>query len=200
MSIHFSKKIMKQILIINGHPRKDSFNFVIAETYKKSAIRTGVSVKVLNVIDLEFEAFQTKFKDYDAPKDIINARGLIAEADHIVWVYPIWWYSMPAILKAFIEQTFVSGFAFEYLKSDKILKWNKLLKNKTFSIISTMDAPPLFYKTIIKDAGGKFLKESMKFCGMKFKSRIYFGSVKLSSEEQRKKWLTKIEIAGKNHK
>ncbi len=191
---------MTKILIINGHPRKDSFNFVIAETYKKSAIKTGVNVKVLNVIDLKFEPFQTKFKDYDAPKDIINARELIAEADHIVWVYPIWWYSMPAILKAFIEQTFVSGFAFEYLKSDKVLKWNKLLKDKTFSLISTMDAPPFFYKVIIKDAGGKFLKESMKFCGMKFKSRLYFGSVKVSSEKQRKKWLEKIEIAGKKHK
>ena len=191
---------MKNILIINGHPRKDSFNEILAETYKKAAENSGASVKQINVTDLSFDAFQTQFKKYDAPEDILIARKLIKEANHIVWVYPIWWYSMPALLKAFIEQTFMAGFAFEYLKSKKVLKWNKFLKGKTSSIISTMDAPPWYYNLLVKNPGGKFLKESMKFCGIKFKSKLYFGSVKLSSEEQRKKWLKKVEIFGNKHK
>jgi len=191
---------MKNILIINGHPRKDSFNSVIAETYKKAAVNSGASVKLINVIDLKFEAFQTQFKDFEVSEDILNTRKLIKEANHIIWIYPIWWYSMPALLKAFIEQTFISGFAFEYLKSDKVLKWNKFLEGKTTSIISTMDAPPWYYNFFVKNPGGKFLKESMKFCGIKFKSKLYFGSVKLSSEEQRKKWLKNVENFGNKHK
>ncbi len=191
---------MKNILIINGHPRNDSFNDILAETYKKAAENSGANVKQIKVRDLNFDAFQTQFKDFDAPEDILNARKLIKEANHLVWIYPIWWYSMPALLKAFIEQTFMSGFAFEYLKSDKVLKWNKFLEGKTTSIISTMDAPPWYYNFFVKNPGGKFLKESMKFCGIKFKSKLYFGSIKLSSEEQRKKWLKKIEIFGNKHK
>ena len=191
---------MKKILIINGHPRKDSYNTALTEAYKKGALLTNADIKILNVSELKFEVFQTEFKDYKVSDDILNARNLIKDAEHVVWVYPIWWYSMPALLKAFIEQTFMSGFAFEYLKSDKMLKWNKFLKGKTTSIISTMDAPPWYYNLIVKNPGGKFLKESMKFCGIKFKSKMYFGSVKLSSEKQRKKWLEKVEDFGSRNK
>ena len=191
---------MKKILIINGHPRKDSFNDLLSETYGKFAEKSGAEVNVLYVRDLQFDAFQTQFKDYEAPADIMKARKQIKEAEHIVWVYPIWWYSMPALLKAFIEQTFMSGFAFQYLKSEKVLKWDKFLTGKTTSIISTMDAPPLYYNVFIKNPGGRFLKASMDFCGIKFRNKRYFGSVKLSSEEQRKKWIKKVEIFGQKLK
>lgn len=32
---------MKNILIINGHPNKNSFNFALAEAYKKGALETN---------------------------------------------------------------------------------------------------------------------------------------------------------------
>ncbi|NOZ35885.1 MAG: NAD(P)H-dependent oxidoreductase [Chlorobi bacterium] len=191
---------MINILILNGHPRKESFNTALTEAYKKAAIKSGAKVETINISDLKFDAFQTQFKDYNAPEDILKARELIKKADHILWIYPIWWYSMPALLKAFIEQTFMSGFAFEYLKSTKILKWNKFLKGKTTSIISTMDAPPWYYNFFIKNPGGNFLKASMDFCGIKFKNKLYFGSVKLSTEEQRKKWIEKVKNFGAKHK
>ena len=191
---------MKHILIINGHPRKDSFNSALTETYKTAAEKTGASVKIINVTDLKFEPFQTEFKKYEAPDAILKSREMIEEAEHIVWVYPIWWYFMPALLKAFIEQTFMSGFGFKYLKSKNRVKWEKLLTGKTCSIISTMDAPPWYYKIIIKDPTSKMLKASMAYCGIKFKSRMYFGSVKISSEEQRKSWLKKVETYGSKYK
>lgn len=191
---------MKNILIINGNPKNESFSSAITETYKNAAENSGATIKIINMKDLKFEAFQTEFKDYEVSEDILNARKSIKEADHIVWVYPIWWYSMPAMLKAFIEQTFMSGFAFQYLKSEKMLKWDKFLTGKTTSIISTMDAPPWYYNLLIKNPGGRFLKASMSFCGIKFKNKLYFGSVKLSSEEQRQKWLQKVELFGKKLK
>jgi len=190
---------MKKILIINGHPKEESFSTYICETYKKGADSNQADVKILNVRDLKFEAFQTQFRGYEAPPDILNARQQILESDHIVWVYPIWWYSMPAMLKAFIEQTFMSGFAFKYLESDKILKWDKYLKGKTATVISTMDAPPWYYKILLRNPGGRALKASMDFCGVKLKQYLYFGPVVLSNEEQRNKWIKKIEKFGFNY-
>ena len=63
-----------------------------------------------------------------------------------------------------------------------------------------MDAPPWYYKLLIKDPSGKMLKASMAYCGIKLKSRMYFGSVKMSSEKQRENWLKKIEIYGRKNK
>jgi|SRR5690554_1691965 len=45
---------MKNILIINGHPDKESFNFGLAEAYKRGALSKGYEVKEINIRELEF--------------------------------------------------------------------------------------------------------------------------------------------------
>jgi len=190
----------KQILIINGHPRKDSLNFALAEAYKKGAEASGADVKVLNIVDLNFNKFNTAFENTETEEDIKKVQELVLWADHMVWVYPIWWYTLPALVKAFMEQTFLSGFAFKYLKSDKVIKWDKYLEGKSARIISTMDAPPWYYKLFAGDPGFKTMKAALGFCGIKPIKRTYFGSVKVSGDEQIKKWVVEAEQLGKNLK
>jgi len=188
-----------KILIINGHPNSDSFNFALSEAYKKGAAQSGKIVKILNLNELKFDLNQTNFKLENVSTDIKNSQEQIIWADHLVWIYPIWWYTMPALMKIFIEQVFVSGFAFKYLetKNQKIVKWEKYLTGKTAELIATMDAPPFYYKFIVKDPGYKSLKASFSYCGMKITGKTYFGSVKLSSETQKKKWLLEMENKSK---
>ena len=45
---------MKKILIINGHPNKDSFNFGIAKAYQDGALQSGAEVKEIVIADLNF--------------------------------------------------------------------------------------------------------------------------------------------------
>ncbi len=187
----------KKILIINGHPKKDSLNYAISKAYQKGAESSNAEIKQLNIIDLKFEPFMSGFnKDTKPEPDILKAQELINWAEHIVWIYPTWWATMPALMKSFIEQTFLPDFAFKYKKSDKIVKWDKFLIDKSARLISTMDSPPWFYKLFIKDPGYKTLKDIMNFCGIKPVKRTYFGSVKISSDEQRKKWIKTAEQLG----
>ncbi|OYT13210.1 MAG: NADPH:quinone reductase [Bacteroidetes bacterium 4572_114] len=188
---------MKKILIINGHSNKDSLNHAISEAYKKGAKSNNAELKVLNIIDLEFKPFMSGFsKDIEPEPDILKAQEAISWADHLVWVYPTWWATIPALMKAFIEQTFLPGFAFKYKKSKKFVKWDKYLTGKSARIISTMDSPPWFYKLFIKDPGYKTMKDILNFCGIKPVKRTYFGSVKTSSVEQRKQWINNAEKLG----
>ena len=189
-----------KILIINGHPRKDSLNFALADAYKKGAENSGANVKTLDIIDLKFNEFGTTFRDFEPVEDIKIAQELILWADHTVWIYPTWWYTLPALMKAFMEQTFLSGFAFKYLKSDKVIKWDKYLKGKSARIISTMDAPPWYYKLFVRDPGYKTMKSSLGFCGIKPVKITYFGSVKISNDEQIKQWIKKVEVLGRKLK
>lgn len=99
-----------------------------------------------------------------------------------------------------MEQTFLSGFAFKYLKSDKVMKWDKYLKGKSARIISTMDAPPWYYKLFVRDPGYKTMKSSLEFCGIKPVKRSYFGSIKISDDEQIKQWIKKVEVLGQKLK
>lgn len=46
--------IKKKILILNGHPDKDSFNFGIAKAYKQGAEKSGAEIKEIVILDLQF--------------------------------------------------------------------------------------------------------------------------------------------------
>jgi hypothetical protein len=86
-----SKQFMKKILIINGHPNSDSFNFGIFEAYKKGAISSGVDIKEIIIKDLIFNPnLQFGFqKRTELEPDLIDAWGKIKWADHLVWVHPV---------------------------------------------------------------------------------------------------------------
>lgn len=45
--------------------------------------------------------------------DLLAAIEMLKKADHIVWVFPMWWHGTPAIMKAFIDRTFLPGITFQ---------------------------------------------------------------------------------------
>ena len=131
----------KKIVIINGHPNKDAFNFGIAEAFKKGAMNAGAEVKQIIIADLVFNPnLQFGYQKRTALEpDLINAWEKIEWADHLVWVHPVWWGGLPAITKGFIDRVFLPGFAFQYRENS--VWWDELLKGKTAHIIITLDQP-----------------------------------------------------------
>ena len=106
----------KRILIINGHPNNDSFNFALAGSYKKGALRAGAEVQEIVIRDLTFNpnlksGYQ---KRTELEPDLLAAWDKIKWADHLVWVHPVWWGGLPAVTKGFIDRVFLPGFAFQY--------------------------------------------------------------------------------------
>lgn len=189
---------MKKILVIFGHPLKESLCGALANEYIKGAKKSGNEVKTLYLGDLNFNPILEKgYKEtQELEPDLIEAQKFIKCADHLVFVYPTWWASPPALLKAFIERVFLPDFAFQFKKSKRLVSWDKLLINKTARLIVTMDSPPWYYKWIVRDPGYKVMKDILTFCGIKPVKKHYFGSVKLSTTEKRKKWLEKIYKIG----
>ena len=106
---------MKKILIINGHPDKESFSFGLSEAYKKGAEKSNAEIKEINIRELTFNP-NLEFgyrKRTELEPDLLDAQDKIKWADHIVWVYPVWWSSVPAIMKGFLERILLPGFAFK---------------------------------------------------------------------------------------
>lgn len=186
---------MKKVLIINGHPDKESFCFGLHESYKRGSISKGYEIKEIILSDMTFNPILMYGyrKRTELEPDLLEAWEKLQWAEHIVWIYPTWWASPPALLKGFIERLFLPGFAFEY--QDKSPFPKKLLKGRTSEIISTMDAPVFYYKWIVKDIGGKMIRKDIgAFCGIKNIRTTYLATLKTSTPEQRQKWLNKIEL------
>ena len=130
---------MKNILIINGHPDKESFNWALAESYRRAAKMVEAQVVTINLIELEFDPI-LKYGyriPYELEPDLREAIQKIKEADHIVWFFPMWWYGLPALLKGFIDRTFLPNITFKYQKGK--LFPDKLLKGKTSRMVITSD-------------------------------------------------------------
>lgn len=188
----------KKILIINGHPDKESLCYKFAESYKKGADLTTEHCKLVNIIDLKFD-LNLQFgyrKRTELEPDLLKIQEEIINADHLVFIYPTWWGTYPALLKGFIDRVFLPKFAFKY--RDNSLLWDKLLKGKTARIIVTMDTPKWYYSLIYKNPGHNSMKKGvLEFCGIKPVKITSFGPVKSSNEEKRQRWIKKVEELGR---
>lgn len=188
----------KKVLIINGHPNKDSLNFGIAYAYKKGAEMAGAEIKEIIISELNFNpnlnyGYQ---KRTELEPDLIAAWEKIKWADHLVWIHPIWWGGLPAIMKGFIDRLFLPGFAFQYRENS--IWWDKLLSGKTAHIITTLDQPSWYYWLIYgRPSINQLKKSTLQFCGINPVNVTYFGIIKNSTVEVRKKWLEKTEQLGK---
>lgn len=190
-----------KVLIINGHPDSKSFNTGLAESYQKGAEKSNTEVLRINIRDLQFNP-NLEFgyrKRTELEPDLISSIEKIKAADHIVWIFPIWWYGYPAIMKGFIDRTFLPGITFKYEKGK--LTPNKLLTGKTGRIIATADTP-LWYSTLFmkNPAINQLKKGTLQFCGISSVKVTYISTIKDSTSTFREKWLSKVERLGEEHK
>lgn len=192
---------MKKIAIINGHPNKESFNFGVAEAYKKGATEGGAEIKEIIIADLNFNPnLQFGYqKRMELEPDLLKAWEIIQWADHLVWVHPVWWGGLPALMKGFVDRLFLPGFAYKYRENS--VWWDKLLKGKTAHIITTLDQPGWYYRLMYgRPSVNQLKKSTLEFCGIKPVKVTYLGIIRDSKEEQRKTWLKKAESLGRKQK
>ena len=183
----------KKVVIINGHPNRDSFNFGIAEAYKNGAKQSGNEVKEIIISELNFNPnLQFGYqKRTELEPDLLEAWQKIQWADHLVWIHPVWWGGLPAITKGFIDRLFLPGFAFQYRENS--VWWDKLLKGKTAHIITTLDQPGWYYRLFYgRPSVNQLKKATLEFCGIKPVKVSHIGIIKTADEAQRKKWLQKV--------
>lgn len=120
----------------------------------------------------------------------------IKQADHLVFVYPNWWSTYPALLKGCIDRVFVPNFAFKYRENSPF--WDKLLIGKSARLIVTMDTPKWYYWLINKNAGHNAMKIGvLEFCGIKPVKITSLSPIKYADDKKKKQWLAQIKELGK---
>ncbi len=189
----------KRITVIQGHPDEQARHFchVLAEEYIKSAKKERHEVRSIDVAKIDFPMLRTQ-QDFEnaAPSDAIRqAQEAISWANHLVIIYPLWLGTMPALLKAFFEQTLRPNFAFEYGDSGHMPK--KRLTGRSARIIVTMGMPAFIYRWFYFAHGLKNLERNiLAFCGIRPIKTILIGSIENMSESRRAKWLSKMRNFG----
>ncbi|WP_331235440.1 NAD(P)H-dependent oxidoreductase [Natronorarus salvus] len=189
------------VLIVLGHPRRESLCGALARAYERGAAETGVNVRSLAVTDLEFDpnVRTEEPTDQHTEPDVAAARREIEWADHLVFVYPNWWGTMPALLKGFFDRTFAPGFAFSFYDEGEGAGHEELLSEKTAELLVTMDVPPLVYRLIQRQPGTNAVKgATLDFAGIRTTRVTHLGPVEGSEPEERAGWLAEAEALGRS--
>ncbi|MCG3448541.1 NAD(P)H-dependent oxidoreductase [Enterococcus durans] len=186
-------------LIIYNHPYEGSYNHAILESVVKGISRAQGKYEVIDLDKENFNPVMTSadllgFVKHQAVDPIaISYAEKIKEADHLVFIFPIWWEMMPALTKGFIDKVIYPGLTYDY-KENGISMVSLLPKLKATTVITTMNTPKIMYKLTYGNALKKALiKGTFKKSGMKNVNWISLNMVKMSKVEKRQKWLKNIE-------
>ncbi len=187
----------KRILMILGTPKSDSFCHALAEAYCQGARGEGHVVRQLKLGEIHFDPIlRDGFSQGQALEpDLLEAQRQIHWAEHLVFVYPVWWGGVPALLKGFFDRVFLPGFAFKYRNRSQL--WDKLLSGRTADLLVTLDTPPWYFRWIYgAPAHRQMTRTILGFSGIKTRRLAEFAPVRPSTEEQRQGWLRRAERLG----
>src|SRR4051812_16006817 len=97
----------RRILILQGHPDSGErhFGHSLADAYVEAAEARGHEVRRVEIARLDFPVLRSR-SDWEGtlPPGLLDAQKAIGWAEHIVLIFPLWLGTMPALLKAFLEQ------------------------------------------------------------------------------------------------
>ncbi|WP_252271404.1 NAD(P)H-dependent oxidoreductase [Pseudomonas subflava] len=187
----------KRILLILGTSKHDSLCHALAEAYSNGARGKGHVVRQLRLGELQFDPILREGygQNQALEPDLLEAQRQIHWAEHLVFVYPVWWGGVPALLKGFFDRTFLPGFAFKYRNRSQL--WDKLLTGRSADLLVTLDTPPWYFRWVYgAPAHRQMVRTILGFCGIKTRRLTEFSPVRPSSEEQRQGWLRKAENLG----
>ncbi len=186
---------VKHITLIQGHPDPQGGHFchVLADAYLRGAAQSGHAIQVIDVAQLEFPLLRSRaeFHGGPVPDDIAQAQSALAGAEHLVFIYPIWMGTMPALLKGFLEQAFRPGFAVNELGKG-------VLKGKSARIVVTMAMPALIYRWYYRAHGLRSFEHNiLGFAGIGPMRENLIGMVEGMNDAARQKWVHKMEKQGR---
>jgi NAD(P)H dehydrogenase (quinone) len=175
-------------LVIDGHPNPDSLCAAIAVRYADAQ----AGAVLLAVRDLSFD--QNMHFGYtrrqELEPDLQSAWQALLDADHVVIVTPVWWGSVPALLKGFFDRLLLPKRAYR-MKASGLPEG--MLGGRTGRVIVTTDSP-WWYLRLAGDTTMRQVRQTtLRFCGIGPIKSTRLGPVKGSTAEVRGAWLAQVE-------
>lgn len=193
-----------RILVLVGTPLAGSLNHALAHSYAEAARAGGADVRVIDLANDTVPPHpstraETRLPRSDADVPLTpEVAAYVADvewADHLTVFFPQWWGSYPAVLKAWIDRVFLSGFAFRYRPKGRF--WDKLLTGRTARIVMTMDSPRFWTALMYRDAPIRSLRTAtLEYSGIKVRAVTRLSEVRHRTDADRERWVRRTAALG----
>ena len=182
----------KKILIVVGHPNKQSFCW--NGIYKTATRQMRKHKQSYRVVDLYRDNFEQPRKDL-----IKKYQELVTWSTHIYFISPVWWFRLTPRMEIFFDEVFTPGFAYKFINITKTYAYPKpFLKNKKLRTYVTHGAPALPVLTLYMNSVKLRLVMGVYSFVFGWKLSLFtktrqFWSVPFVSDSKRRKYLTTVK-------
>ena len=177
--------------IILAHPWHGSFNKAILDSIISKYDNDNTSYQVLDLHKDNFNPVtsESELAVYNAGKAldplVIKYQEIIKKTEHIIFIFPIWWGTMPAILKGFFDKVLLKDIAFNYENG-----WTPLLKINKTTIITTSDNVTSAFENSIMNT---FVPQMLEGVGIMNAKWLNCERIGHETDEYRKAFLEEVK-------
>jgi len=182
-----------RIYLLMAHPDAISFNGALADAYEAAARQRGHEIRRHDLGRLNFDPILHRGYEViqELEPDLLAAQENIAWCEHWVIFYPVWWGSVPALLKGFFDRVLLPGFAYHPHETGPF--WDKRLTGRTARIVTTADAPSLYLWWQYRNSDLNTIRRAvLNYCGIGPVKSTRIGSVRFLSADKRRQWLERM--------
>ncbi|MDR7370255.1 NAD(P)H-dependent oxidoreductase [Flavobacterium aquidurense] len=182
-------------LIIYSHPNQGSLNHHLLQTATDSLKAKNHEIVIRDLYQLNFNPVLS-LEDMNGQRmgnvtdEVKQEQQYISWADHITFIYPIWWTGMPAIMKGYIDRVFSYGFAYRYDQGVQ----KGLLTGKLTTIINTHGKSQAEYESIGMDKALSLTSDKgiFTYCGLEINQHFFFDKADRAAPERVENWTNQI--------
>ncbi len=188
------------VVIVFNHPYEGSFCNAVLQAVTRGLRRGHHEV---DVIHLDEDGFNPVMTAADlsafrarAPSDphVLAYQARLARADHLIFIFPIWWELMPALTKGFVDRVIFPGAAYDYANADNTRMRPRWARLKGVTVITTMNTPGWLYGLVFGNAIKKALVLGTFWkMGYRHVKWLSFNRVKAVPKAKRERWLLETE-------
>ncbi|HEY6901590.1 MAG TPA: NAD(P)H-dependent oxidoreductase, partial [Puia sp.] len=158
---------------------------------------SGHQTTTRDLYDLGFQAALSREDLTRLTPDIAHEQEHIKWAGALVFIYPVWWWDRPAILKGYIDRVFTYGFAFQMGPSGA----TGLLHHRKALIIQTLGTAEDVYDQNpgAKEAVHRSMAEgTLRYCGIRQVEQLSIYGIGVSTPAERQQILRQVAAAAGN--
>ena len=188
-----------RIQVVHCHPLVESYDHALFLAIVATLRQGGHDVVATDLYRERFQPAMTEDERRSYMGNGYNGRAVapyietLRSVEGFILCYPHWWFSMPAMLKGYVDRVWAPGTAFVYDAKDNHLEPN-LRHIKLFGAVTTYGSPWWVVNLYAGNAGKKVLMRGMKpMCARDVRS-FYLAHYDMdhSTEESRKAFLDKV--------
>ena len=187
-----------QVLVVHAHPSRESFSHSLRDAAVAGLLDADHRVDVIDLYADGFEPALTEAerRAYDSDDPILDDRvrgyaGLVAGAGALVFVYPTWWWGLPAVLKGWLDRVLVPGVAFTIQDGKPVPG----LRNVRHLVGITTYGSSSASMRLFNDAGKRTITRSLRTMSHRRAKTTWLGLYEIDESEpdQRAEFLTEVE-------